>query len=675
MSAPRPSILPRPVSHSAGGRSAGPRSAGLGPRSAGLPAILLAALLLPVAAAPAGGGGRLDAPKVIDGPSPFPGYHLAESVPIFHDDRCIPAPYFLNTTFDPLPNPFGAPFLTLAEAAVAIQSAIDSWNDIPTSYIELEIVGTTGNLGFFSTFDTMYEVTFRGGGIAQSNSVTLAADMTLTAGTDIDLDGDPDVAAGIATCADVDGDGDLERPEGFYKAGTILDNDVSFSRFVRWTVDPAAADNLPNSIDLEGVAAHEFGHSVGLAHSLVNMVSPEDGTPGTMYPFADTGDPDNELAMRTLEQDEVGFASLVYPEGTAASGPAALQPGDVAFEAAYGLISGEVRHGVLDHPVAGASVSAVDRITGETVAATYSGESARFYNNPATFDIIPLPGLDSVLDGRYQLPVPHGVYDVRIEAMDDFPVPGFFVSYVAWVGYLLGIVDFPEEAWNWLGEGALEAAPNRSVPLPVHPGWTIPGIDFTTNRTTAIENFGSWDWVVYQDAPPGGYYAVQVPGEQVLAAAGGERFALTSADFFTYVLDNSALPLFAEAMITTGRALPDGTAEIDLDHPLVRSRPFLAQEFDFAPLYPPNPTALGQRVENGIRHGWIDSLFLVLRLPDQIPYPGFNGFAPVIGIDGPFFGGPNDVPVNGLSYRSLDGQTFVQDDWNYLFRLTLTELP
>lgn len=635
----------------------------------------LVLVLLLTGTAPAGAGGRLDAAKVIDGPSPYPGYHLAESVPIFHDDRCIPAPYFLNTTIDPLPNPLGTPFLSLAEAAEALQAAIDSWNDIPTSYIELEIVGTTDNLGFFSTFDTMNELTFRGAGIAQSNSVTLAADMTLTDGTDIDGDGDSDVAAGITTCADVDGDGDVERPEGFYKAGTILDNDVSFSRFVRWTVDPAAADNLSSSIDLEGIAAHELGHSVGLAHSLVNVVSPEDGTPGTMYPFADTGDPDNELAFRTLEQDEIGFASLIYPEGTAASGPAALQPGDVAFEAVYGLISGEVRHGVLDHPVAGASVSAVDRITGETVAATYSGESARFYNDPVTFDIILLPGLDSVLDGRYTLPVPHGLYDVRIEPMDDFPVPGFYVSYPAWVGYLLGMVDFPEEAWNGFGEGAVEPAPNRSVPLLVHAGWSIPGIDFTTNRATAIENFGSWDWVVYQDAPPGGYYAVQVPGDQVLAAAGGERFALTSADFFTYVLDNSALPLFAEAMITTGRALPDGTAEIDLDHPLVRSSPFLAQEFDFAPLYAPNPVLLGLGVETGIHLGLIDSLFLVLRLPAETPYPGFNGFAPVIGIDGPYFGGPNDVPVNGLSYRSLDGETFVQDDWNYLFRLTLTELP
>jgi hypothetical protein len=127
-------------------------------------------------------------------------------------------------------------------------------------------------------------------------------------------------------------------------------------------------------------------------------------------------------------------------------------------------------------------------------------------------------------------------------------------------------------------------------------------------------------------------------------------------------------------MLTTGRALPDGTAEVDLDHPLARISPFLAQEFDFAPFYFQHPIALGLAVESGIRLGIIDSLFLVLRVPTATPYPGPSGFAPVIGIDGPFFES-NDVPVFGLSYRSFDGETFVQDEWNYMFRLSLSALP
>lgn len=644
---------------------------------AAVAALLFTALFL--AAAPARAGGFLDAAAMIDGPSPFPGYFLAESVPIFHDVRCIPAIYRLNTTLDPLPNPLGAPFLSLAAAQQALAASLASWNDIPTSFIELRLEGTTTNPGFFQTFDTVNEVHFKAppflrSTIAASPSISLAADLSLAAGTDLDGDGDSDVAAGIATCDDVDADGDREWPEGFYKAGTILDNDVYFNtNGVRFTVDPAAADTHAMSIDLEGVATHEFGHSLGLAHSEVNLLSAEDGTLATMYPFADTSDPVNELAMRTPEEDDVSYASLAYPEGTASSGPSALQLGDIAFDAVYGRISGEVTHGVLGVPVAGASVSAVDRRSGRTVAATYSGTTTRFYNDPLTFDIILLPGYDSVVDGRYTLPVKKGLYDVRLEAMDDFPVPGFVVSYPGWVGYLLGMLDFGEEAWNGFLESDVELAPDQAFPLLVRAGRQVSGVDFTTNKTTAVGNFGSFNTVRYQDALPGTYYAVRVPGEQVLDAAGGDHFALLAAEFFTYVLDNSVVPRFAEAMITTGRALPDGTAEVDLAHPLARERPFVAQELDFAPSYVRFPLAVGLLVEHRIRVGEIDSLFLVLRLPTESPFPGPTAVPPVIGVDGP--AGFNDVPIYGLSYRSTDGVTFIQDnDWNYQFRLVITPL-
>lgn len=638
-----------------------------------LPLVLAAAL-------PLHAGGRLDVSKRLDGPSPYPGYYLSETVFQFHDDRCVPVSYALDTSLDPLPNPLGEPPVSLAQARAVVEKAMASWNDVPTSYIELRIDDTTAGSAFFQTFDTVNEIHFRAppflrSAIAASPSITLAVDMELVAGTDVDGDGDADVAAGLVTCADTDGDGDREWPEGFYRAGTVLDNDVWFNTSgVRFTVDPAEVDTDTFSVDLEGIVAHELGHSVGLAHTAVNQVSPTDGTPATMYPFADPGDPDNELAMASLEWDDVSFASLAYPEGTAATGPAALQAGDVAFDDVFGRVTGEVIHGVLGHPVAGASVSAVDRHTGEVVASVYTGETVRYYEDPETFDIALLPGLESVVDGRWELAVPEGLYDLRIEPLDDRPVAGFRVSYAGWIGYLLGMLDFHEEGWNRDGEGPVETAPGRATPLRVNPGHTVSGVDFVTDRVQAIESFASWDWIVYPNAPPGTWYAVQIPGDRVLAAAGGERFAVRSADFYTYVLDNSALPLFAEAMLTTGRALPDGTAEIDLDRPLARESPFLGQEFDFSPLHFPDAVGLGQRIENGIASGEIDSLFLVLRVPTRGPFPGPNGFAPTIGIDGPWFGF-NDGPLYGLSYVSFDGATFVQDAWNYMFRLNLTEMP
>lgn len=643
-----------------------------------LTAMLVAAALAP--SAPVLAGGFLDT-FVLVGPSPIPGELLYELRPIRQDLRCIPVPYSLNTTLDPVPNPLGADFLALADAEAAFRRAFESWNDLPTSYIDMQLVGTSRAATPF-TFDTVNDVTFRSfpaglGALAASPSVSLAVDTVLADGTDLDGDGDPDVTAGLATCADVDGDGDFERPAGFYEAGTILENDVWFNAdAVRWTVADADVDATAFSADLEGVAVHEFGHSHGLAHSLINQLSPTDGTGATMYPFIDTSDPTSELAQRTLAADDAGFSSLHYPEGTAASGPAALQPGDVPFDAVYATLSGEVFHGEAEQPVVGASVSAVDRATGETVAAAYSG-AARISFDSTTRGIHLLPGFDSLIHGRYTLPVPAGVHEVWIEAIDGFPVGPSSIANATFYTAPLGLLDFDEEAWNREQEAAVEAAPGHAVPLPVRPGDAVTGIDLVTNRSFAVANYGSLDAIAFGVVPAGFTYAVRVPAEQVASMAGGERFAVHSADFFTALADASVLPVFARAVLATGRVLPDGSAEVDLDPPLAEATGFVAQQLDFAPLTFRDPVGLGERIAQGIATGRIESLFLILQVPTETPFPGVSGLAPVIGIDTGFFTGmPNDVPLFGLAYVSFDGETFVPDPrFNFVFRLTLSELP
>jgi len=164
------------------------------------------------------------------------------------------------------------------------------WNDNPSSYINLEVtsvrdLGARPRVGG----DFINEVTFLTpedfGALASSPSTSLLSDTTFIAGEDLDGDGDADVfdpeAAARNTCFDFDGDGDIEFPAGDYLAGTILDNDVQFSSTVLWettSTNPAAAD-------IDAVSTHEFGHSHGLSHAIINQFSENDGTTSTMFPF------------------------------------------------------------------------------------------------------------------------------------------------------------------------------------------------------------------------------------------------------------------------------------------------------------------------------------------------------------------------------------------------------
>src|SRR5262249_32583630 len=150
---------------------------------------------------------------------------------------------------------------------------------------------------------------------------------------------------------------------------TILDSDVELNAEVfRFTTAAEAAATALHSMEVGAAALHELGHAHGLGHTLLNQLSRKDGTQATMYPFFEPDDPANELAVRTLAPDDEAWSSLLYPEGSATSGPGALQPGDRAFDEVYGLITGQVRHGVLDQPVVGASVFAVNARSGAGVS-------------------------------------------------------------------------------------------------------------------------------------------------------------------------------------------------------------------------------------------------------------------------------------------------------------------
>ena len=272
--------------------------------------------LILVGVQPAEAAGQVQIPLLTNEPSPVvEGDVVAPLVPRIWDVRCQPS-YRVNNTLDPIPNPLGGDFLSVAEATEVLQDAAQAWNDIPTAYVHLTIDGTIANPGT-TGFDFQNEITFRtgdrfGGSFTRRNSsldfevishvvhTTIAADIFAPAGLDADGDGDVDVVAGIETCADVDGDGDIEYPEGSYAGATIIDSDLDFSSGVdfendpsdhpgyRFTKDASAADNDPLSVDLYAISISTLGQALTLAHSPVNQLSPFDGRSATMFTKMDT---------------------------------------------------------------------------------------------------------------------------------------------------------------------------------------------------------------------------------------------------------------------------------------------------------------------------------------------------------------------------------------------------
>lgn len=103
---------------------------------------------------------------------------------------------------------------------------------------------------------------------------------------------------------------DIDFPAGAYRAGTILDSDVTISPAFWFTTD---LNQLDVAWDLQGIVAHELGHSHGLTHSAMTQKSPADGTAATM--FNAKRDAIDRAALRRLHSDDIAWSSSVYPGG------------------------------------------------------------------------------------------------------------------------------------------------------------------------------------------------------------------------------------------------------------------------------------------------------------------------------------------------------------------------
>ena len=375
------------------------------------------------------------------------------------------------------------------------------------------------------------------------------------------------------------------------------------------------------------MATHEIGHAHGLSHVLNNQKSGTDGTGATMFPFIDTGDPASELSQRTLDSDDIAWSSYFYPEGSATSGPAALQPGDVPFKAVYGLITGTVTHGVLNQPLAGASVSATDLVTGSEFTSGFSGTTQVSFD-PATGNIFVVSPDHDILDGKYVLPVKLGVWKVGVEAVDGEPVPSGRINSTTLIGESWGQQNFNEGLWGGPFESAHEVNAGFAFPVVSLPSFTIGNVNVVTNDQINIDNFGS----ATSSASPARRRASTTrcrfpparsrrvnPGGDLLIQAASVRHVRARRLGRPRVRGGDAHHRHGQRLDGDARPRPSPGSPDRLRRPGRRLRAVLF----------PLPRPAGQAGANQkIAHGDIQNLFLVLRLSTSPPSGRLGGAAP-----------------------------------------------
>ena len=313
----------------------------------------------------------------------------------------------------------------------------------------------------------------------------------------------------------------------------------------------------------------------------------------------------------------------------------------------------------------------IDEKTDTASAGAFSG-TVQVSFDPATGGLFVLDVEEGgILDGKYEIPVPKGKYSVHVEPVDGAPVSSGSISLTAQVGDILGQQNFNEELGDrsrgndWFG---------HDDEIAVNPGQTRKHVDIVTSADINIDNFGNRNFIGFTGATGSYVYAVRVPAAQIAAIGAGRDLRLKGMAYDTAVVDASVPVVFAEAVLTTGRVNADGSLQLNTLLPIVRVPMFLGQDNDFAPFAPRLGALLGKLIQFGVEHGFIENLFILLRVPAGPPFPGVTNFPPLIGLDGGV--AVNDVPINGLSYTSTDGgTTFVQSTtFNYRFSLRFEEI-
>lgn len=203
--------------------------------------------------------------------------------------------------------------LAWADVQAALQRSAQSWQDISCSDLKFEFTSSTPEFktGFTQCATNTNRIVFREKSCAEAGVVP-PGDTCLTKGGcgqtydcwDHDSSPEGPIALTTTTFDNETGqivDGDME-----FNASNSATTNKPVNRFIvagsgTTTCDPL----LDPGTDIENTATHEFGHFLGLAHSL--------DVDATMYVSAKAC----ETTKRDLAQDDINAICAIYPKGGA----------------------------------------------------------------------------------------------------------------------------------------------------------------------------------------------------------------------------------------------------------------------------------------------------------------------------------------------------------------------
>ena len=512
------------------------------------------------------------------------------------DKRCLPTNYVLDS--DSLPNAGTAAEIDIGTVQSVIAAAMQTWTDVPTSYIEPKIAEVKPIAGAGASFDYVFTITFEETlpgftetfGVAPS--VTLDVDRVMEPGEDLDQDGDSDVydsaVVGRTDCFDVDGDGDIEFSSGFYLGGTILDADISFNAFTTWTTNKEevgfSLDTFTTTVDIFSVAIHEIGHSLGLAHSAISKQSDTDGSNAIMFPFL-SSNPSAAEASTELGDDDIAWISFIYPEGSSNEGPPALQAGDIAFDQAFDIIEGQVlaagSPNMLSHVIArGQGANKGVTIGGYSIDPPLNGDVGFTFVNLVPEEV-------TAENASYFIPVPKGTYTLEVEEIDGAPFAPASISDPA---VLASTFDGNETVSDNFFSGNFRDKLERikqivladDVPVNVSSSQNSPA-NFNLPEVTRVGPTGFASLSISGAAFAGGWVVRRFDREEVLKEfnkgnllAGTRIFTLNQ--LASFATDRTSIPTFGAVKLAVGNLDANGELQLEFFDQIVDN--FIGDEDD-----------------------------------------------------------------------------------------------